>query len=345
MKNNIMSSLWIRVVVAVFFILLLAILLMGTVGYFLFVIGVFDVYHTRPSVPIMILLTLSLIVGTSLSIFFWYRILKPISELCNASKKIAKGDFSIRLKENSPIRDIHLMAENFNHMISDLSGMETLRKDFIANISHEFKTPLTAIEGYATLLQNPNLLEEEKSNYTQIIIESSRQLSTLTGNILKLTKIENQEIITDQVKFRLDEQIRKSILLLESEWSKKNITFNLELAKVTYFANRENMQQVWINLIGNSIKYSNKDQEVTVSLEKKENQIVVTISDCGIGMNETVVQHMFEKFYQGDTSRKAEGNGLGLALVKRIIDLCGGGISVESEQNKRTKIIVYLPLQ
>lgn len=202
--------------------------------------------------------------------------------------------------------------------------METLRNDFIVNVSHEFKTPIAAIEGYATLMQDQELSPEERADYSRLIIESTRQLSSLSSNILKLSKLENQEIVGGKKEFALDEQLRQALLLLEAQWNDKGINLELTLEPVVYYGNEELLMQVWLNLLSNAIKFTDNGGEVAVSLLSAEDAVTVRIADSGTGMTEEVMKRIFEKFYQGDKSRSAEGNGLGLPLVRRIVELSGG---------------------
>lgn len=228
-------------------------------------------------------------------------------------------------------------------MTYDLSHIETLRSDFVANVSHEFKTPIASIEGYATLLQNPELSREKHDRYVEKILENSRRLSGLSSNILALSKLENQETVMDKREFRLDEQIRKTILLLEGKWAEKGIEFDMDLPRVMVYGSEPLLARVWANLLDNAIKYSPENGVVRVSLQRDGQKIHTAIADQGPGMTEEVCRHIFEKFYQGDPSRRAEGNGLGLALAKRIVELCQGRITVESAPGKGAVFVVELP--
>ncbi len=273
------------------------------------------------------------------------KILRPIRELNKATKKVSQGDFSIELPIVGNKEDeFNILIDSFNKMTKELANMSMLHKDFISNVSHEFKTPISSIQGFATVLLNSELTEEQKE-YAQIITDEATRLSKLTTNILKLTKLENQIIITDKQYFYLDEQIRYVILLLQNEWSKKSISFNIELSKINYFGNQELLQQVWLNLIGNAIKFSNINGEITIKCYIDNKNIIVIILDNGIGMNEQTINHIFDKFYQGDKSHSSEGNGLGLPLAKRIIELCDGNIKVNSTIEKGSKFIIKLPLE
>jgi signal transduction histidine kinase len=228
-------------------------------------------------------------------------------------------------------------------MANDLSSIELMRNDFIVNISHEFKTPIAAIEGYAVLLQEKNLPDEERLLYTQMILDSARQFSILSSNILKLSKLENQDKITQFTNYRLDEQIRNALLYLEKAWTDKDISLELELPKTMLYANEDLMMQVWLNLLSNSIKFTPTNGLIRINIVNKENFIQLHISDTGIGMSSETQKHIFEKFYQGDKSRSIEGNGLGLALVYKILMLHNGKIEVKSELNNGSEFIVTIP--
>lgn len=272
-------------------------------------------------------------------------LLSPLAKISGAFSEVAKGNFSVRLDETSRIDEIYTTSHNFNVMVQELGTIETLRSDFIANVSHEFKTPLTAIEGYATLLQEPDITEDNRREYTERIIYNTSRLTTLTGNILLLSKIENQNIPTSVQEYSLDEQLRQTLLLLEKKWNDKNIELDIELDEVNIVSCESLLLHVWLNLFSNAIKYSPQNGSVSVTLTKDDKTAKVTVKDEGPGMDAATIAHIFEKFYQGDNSHRAEGNGLGLALVQRILDLCRGKISVVSEQGKGSEFIVSLPLK
>jgi len=282
------------------------------------------------------------IIGTAISFFVAGKILKPVTRFSEAANKVAKGDFSIRVKNSGSIQEIKDFEHNFNLMIQELGSIETLRNDFVSNISHEFKTPIAAIEGYTTLLQDDTLSDRERDEYTRMVIESARQLSTLSGNILSLSKLENQEVLLETNQFRLDEQIREAILLLENEWMNQNLELQLDLAKVTFVGDENLLIHVWKNLIDNAIKFSPPVGKIAIELYSAGDDIVAKFIDNGCGMPIDVQNHVFDKFYQGDTARKASGNGLGLPLAKRIIELHKGTIQLESKENKGTVFIVKL---
>lgn len=268
--------------------------------------------------------------------------MRPIIQLHNATQEVAKGNFDVEVFNDSQ-DEIGQLTESFNKMTKELQSIEYLRKDFISNVSHEFKTPITSILGFAKLLENESLSEEERKEYLKIIVEESERLSNLSFNILRLSKLESQEMVFSKSLYALDEQLRRSVLLLEPDWSEKKIDFNMSLEEVSLFADEELMQQVWINILSNAIAYSDKNSRVYVKMYSNDNIVSVEIEDEGQGMDERTKERIFEKFYKGDTSHSKEGSGLGLSLVKRIIDLHQGNIEVESTLGKGTKVKIDIP--
>ncbi len=256
----------------------------------------------------------------------------PIKKLREAMQKAADGDFSVRLNTKIASHEIQEVNAGFNLLMEELSATEILQVDFVSNVSHEFKTPINAIEGYTTLLQGCENLSAEQQEYVEKIIFNTERLSTLVGNILLLSKIENQSIQTNQTRFRLDEQIRQSIVALEGAWEKKDIEFDAELESVSYTGSESLLHHVWDNVIGNAIKFSPVGSEIKIRLSKAQGIITVTVEDRGPGLSEKTQKHIFDKFYQGDPSHKAEGNGLGLALVMRILTICHGEIKAENRE-------------
>lgn len=270
--------------------------------------------------------------------------MKPIVQLNNATQEVAKGNFDIFVVNDSQ-DEIGQLTESFNKMAKELKSIEYLRKDFVSNVSHEFKTPISSILGFAKLLENRNLTEEEKKEYLEIIVEESERLSNLSTNILKLSKLESQDIVFNKAEYSLDEQIRRVILLLEPKWCEKNIDFDIDMENISFLADEDLMQQVWINLLNNAIVYSYQNGVIHIKMykQKEEEKAVIIIKDEGIGMDKHTKDRMFEKFFKGDTSHSKEGAGLGLALVKRIIDLHQGVIEVESEPGNGTAIKLTFP--
>ncbi|MGN0622437.1 MAG: ATP-binding protein, partial [Oscillospiraceae bacterium] len=299
-------------------------------------------YYWAVYFVVIVAFIVCIILGTILTAFMSRVMLQPLWELNKATAEVAKGNFSVRVKVPKD-EEYGMLARNFNKMAEELSGIETLRGDFISNVSHEFKTPLASIQGFAKLLQDESLSKEDRHEYTQIIIDETSRLSKLASNILKLSKLENQTTIGKKTRFSLDEQIRKIILMLEPEWSKKNINLDIALDDIYYYGNEELMGQIWQNIINNAIKFTPQDGEIKVQLYQTESNITARISDNGIGISHEAKEKIFEKFYQGDHSRKTEGNGLGLALVKRIVDLCEGKIYVENLYEGGVCFVVELP--
>jgi len=284
----------------------------------------------------------SIIIGTIISLITSRRVLKPLNELINATKEIAKGNFSVQVVNNHNCGELGDLISSFNDMVRQLNGVEMLHRDFINNFSHEFKTPIISIRGFATQLKNSTLTNEEREEYADIIIRESERLTNMSTNILILDKLENQVIVSNKTKFSLDEQLRNCILLLEKQWESKNLDLQIDLSEVTIFNNEEMLEQVWLNLIGNAIKYSPENSKLTIECYKNGSEIKIKIIDSGIGMTDEVMAHIFDKFYQGDLAHKSEGNGLGLSIAKRILDLCDGKISVKSKLNKGSTFTVWL---
>ena len=296
------------------------------------------------SLFLLFLLTLifCLIIGAVVTIFFSKWFFDPIKKLRNAMGKVADGDFSVRLKTKSSSKEIQEVYSGFNLMAHELTSTEILQSDFVSNVSHEFKTPINAIEGYTTLLQGCENLDEEHQEYIEKILFNTKRLSRLVGNILLLSKIENQEIQTHQTAFRLDEQIRQSIVALESAWTTKDLELDVDLEDITYTGNESLMHHVWDNLIGNAIKFNPQFGLLKITLKRDTNHVIFTVTDSGPGLSEEAIKHLFDKFYQADTTRKEEGNGLGLALVKRILTIVGGDISAENLEGGGCTFVVKL---
>ena len=276
----------------------------------------------------------SVILGVAVAIFVSKILLSPIKKLATAMKKVALRDFTVRLETRSSITEVRELYDNFNLMTSELGATEILQTDFVSNVSHEFKTPLASIQGFAKLLQSDDITEQEREEYTQIIIDETSRLSKLSSNILRLTKLENQKTVGKKTRFSLDEQIRKILLVLEPEWSKKKIDLDIDLEDIMYVGSEELMAQIWQNIINNAIKFTPEGGKISVKLFRNEKNISAEIWDNGPSIAPDVKAKIFDKFYQGDRSRATEGNGLGLALVKRIIELSEGSIEVENDMKK-----------
>lgn len=294
------------------------------------------------SLVTLFIAVLCIIFGYAISYLLMNTVFTPLEELNEAAKKVVAGEYDVKLHYNGVIEEIQTTIDNFNFMTQELNSVEIMRNDFIASVSHEFKTPLSSINGYVTLLQNPELSEMERKEYMERIFFNIEKVNDLSSNILQLSKLENQTTFPAPVTYRLDEQIREAIVLLFSKWNEKNIELDIDMEEVIYTGQQSLLLHVWTNLIGNAIKFSDENSQISIQLKKNGSQIEVIVEDQGIGMDENTRRHIFEKFYQGDSSRKAQGNGLGLPLCKEIMKKCGGKIQVESELGVGTRFIVTL---
>lgn len=271
---------------------------------------------------------------------------RTAQQIAAAAKRIVSGDFSARVpKPNTFTNDEHFaeIVDCFNQMAQELSGVETLRTDFISNVSHEMKTPLAAMHNYGTLLQTPNLSEEKRIEYARNVTGSSRRLADMMTNILKLNKLENQQIYPNAERYNLGEQLCEALLQFETVWEEENIEIETDIAEeISVYADRELLSLVWNNLLSNAFKFTPPGGTVTLTLTATEKHAIVKVQDTGCGMSPETGKHIFEKFYQGDTSHATRGNGLGLALVKRVVDIVQGEISVESAIGEGSTFIVKI---
>ncbi len=290
-----------------------------------------------------IALFFSAILGTLFTLVFSRVWLKTAKDLSRAADEVSRGNFNVHVDEKRHRGEFREMIRSFNHMTEELSHTEIFRNDFINYFSHEFKTPIVSVRGFARQLQDPNLTDEQRNEYIQIIIDECDRLTGLASNILLLSQFENQQIVTSPTTFSVDEQIRHCLVLLEKEWSEKDIELDLEMDEIHLTTNEEMLSLVWTNLLSNAIKYSNPGGKIQITCDDDGEYLHIVISDEGIGMSSETQAHIFEKFYQGDASRKTKGNGLGLALVKRIVDLCHGTIRVSSREGEGSSFTVSLP--
>ena len=271
---------------------------------------------------------------------------RPVKRITEATSKMIEGDFSVRIEPISKFgtdESFNEIIDCINKMSEELSGVETLRTDFIANVSHEMKTPLAVIQNYGTLLESPDLPEEKRIEYAQAIKDASRRLSDMMTNILKLNRLENQQIYPNPKTFNLGEQLCECLLQYEGVWEKRNIEIETDIEDdVQVCADDELLSLVWNNLLSNAFKFTDDGGKISISLTADEEHATVKISDTGCGMSAEIGAHIFEKFYQGDTSRATQGNGLGLALVKRVVDITHGEIGVESTVGVGTTFTVKI---
>ena len=297
------------------------------------------------AVPIFLwAILLSVLIGGVITNYITRTFIDPITKLGQAMKAVAGGDFQVNAVCSSKLKDVRDIYDSFNRMVKELGTTETLQTDFISSVSHEFKTPINAIEGYASLLQDHQQTQEEQEAYIEKILFNTRRLSTLTGNILLLSKINNQSIKPQSTVFRLDEQVRQAILALEQKWEEKEIQFDVDLDKVTYSGYEKLLIHIWTNLIDNAIKFDPQGGLIKLRLQHQADGILFTIEDNGPGIPPEEQERVFHKFYQSDNSRKMDGNGLGLSLAKQIIALSDGTIRVDNLQKGGCRFTVWLPV-
>ena len=341
------TSLTIVLAIFVFVILLSAIGLATLTLVILETAGVLaDAYgQLNLGTVILVMTVVSLVLGGVIAFFSSRLPLKPINNLINKINRLAAGDFKARL-EFGPMLASHPVfkeiSSSFNKMAEELDNTELLRNDFINYFSHEFKTPIVSIMGFAKLLSKGNLTEEQKAFYLKSIEEESMRLSTMANNVLELSKVENQTILTDVTPFNVSEQIRWVVLLLEMKWVEKNIELQIDLDEVSIEANEELLKQVWINLVDNAVKFTPRCGTVSFEIVDEGEKVCVKISNTGIEIPSEVMDKIFHKFYQADESHATQGNGVGLAIVKKVVTLHGGEVTVSS-QGGVTTFAVTLP--
>ncbi|WP_455542580.1 HAMP domain-containing sensor histidine kinase [Intestinibacter sp.] len=281
----------------------------------------------------------------------YYRFIveKPVRQILDATHRITNGDFKVRIEPIHVLgkrNELDIIIDNFNKMAEELSSIETLRTDFISNVSHELKTPLSIIQNYAALMQDENTTDLERKEYSKSIYETSQNISKLVTNILKLNRLENQKIFLETKSYNLSNQLAECLLSFEHIWENKNIDIKVDIDEnIMLNADEELTSIIWNNLYSNAFKFTEANGTVSVQAKSNKNSIIVSVSDTGCGMNKETGKHIFEKFYQGDTSHATKGNGLGLALVKRIIDIMNADIYIESSLGKGTTFTVKLDTQ
>ena len=309
-----------------------------------------DVSNEIMIIVSIIAIILSLIIsGISLWIGAGH-LTKPLVELSDAVKQVAEGNFKVNIKRRNTenckyeyITEVDELARNVNKMVKELDSMDYMRKDFMSNVSHEIKTPISVITGFTEILIDGNLSDDERHEYLEVINEESIRISKLCENMLKMSRLDSQVIVSNMSRIRVDEQIRKSIILLTEKWSNYNIDFSIYLDEVYITSHYDMLWQVWINLIDNAIKYSGDNSKIDISVKKSSNEVIkVIIKDNGIGIEEDKIHKVFDKFYQCEESHKKSGNGLGLSITKRIIELLNGTIECESKKGIGTTMVVTL---
>lgn len=339
------------VTVGAFFVLVVTMLFVMSVTWLLVKTGLFHFSHSAHSGLLFILLEVamaSIFVGTLVSFGVGRVSLRPLSKLIEAMNRLAEGDYSVRLYFGERKR-AKMLADSFNKMAEELDNTELLRSDFVNNFSHEFKTPIVSIYGFAKLLQRGHLEEEQTREYLSIIEQESGRLADMATNVLNMTKVENQNILTDVTEYNLSEQLRRSVLLLEKKWSKKELEIACDFNEHIIDANEEMMKQVWVNLLDNAIKFAPEKGKITILIreyqreeERPQGSVAVAIKNNGPAIKEEDRERIFNKFYQSDTSHASAGTGIGLAIVKKIVELHEGEIRVESS-DRETAFWVIIP--
>ena len=310
-------------------------------------LGVIEMIGSQVGLPELLrfLICVSLIMGVLLA-FLTVRItLTPLRRIIEKLDRLANGDFNTRLHFGKPIGEhpaFRQLEQSFNQAAEELEHMEILRNDFINNFSHEFKTPIVSIAGFAKLLRRGNLTDEQKEEYLEVIEEESLRLSAMATNVLNLTRVENRTILTEVTRFNLSEQIRGAVLLLAEKWTPKNLYMDMRFGEHMICANEELLKKVWINLLDNAIKFSEADGTVSVDISDGGECLLISVSNRGKDIPQDRIAYIFNKFYQADESHSSEGNGVGLAVVKKVCELHGGAVSAKSE-NGTTTFTVVLP--
>lgn len=344
-RKKVFLPLIILVTVIAFFVLVVTMLFVVTVTCLFMKTGLFHFSHTGHSGLIFILLEFalaSIFVGTLVSFVVGRISLRPLGRLISGMNRLAGGDYSVRLYFGE--RKIgKMLADSFNKMAEELDNTELLRSDFVNNFSHEFKTPIVSIYGFAKMLRRGHPDEEQTREYLTIIEQESGRLAEMATNVLNMTKVENQNILTNVTEYNLSEQIRRSVLLLEKKWSRKELEIACDFNEHQIFANEEMMKQVWLNLLDNAIKFTPEKGKITILIREyqKENDrpqgsVLVAIKNNGPAIKEEDRERIFNKFYQSDTSHASAGTGIGLAVVKKIVELHEGRVWVESDDRETT---------
>lgn len=339
-------TLTIMISALIFLIQCITIILVTTTIYILVRTGVISPMQQGLSgmrYMVLLMAIVSLLIGFLVSVLVSRWPVKPVNRVITQMNRLASGDFKARLHFGKPLRNHGAfvnLSESFNKMAEDLEHTEMLRSDFINNFSHEFKTPIVSIAGFAKLLKRGNLTEEERAEYLNIIEEESLRLAAMATNVLNLTKVENQTILTDVSTFNLSEQIRGCVLLLENKWAAKQLDLWLEFPEYDITANEEMLKQVWINLLDNAIKFSPVGGQITVAMEADDAKIQVSVTNTGNTIPKEKQEKIFYKFYQTDESHATEGNGIGLPIVKKVVSLHNGTVSVQSEEGVTTFTVI-----
>lgn len=334
-----------RILSYVFILLILTMTIALGLMAMLYYGGLFPSEGKPPVSPVLLIVLLVLVsslIGCVLSVALYSLSFKEFNQFRAAMNNVAKGDFTVTLPDSEESY-MHELNTSFNSMVRSLKSIETLKTDFISDFSHEFKTPISSICGFAKLLKNPNISEEEKQEYIDIIITESNRLTQLSKNTLSMSKLDNHEAVYEKSVYRLDEQLRKCALMFQTEMDRKKIDFSLTGEDVTYYGSQDLTQQMWINLISNAVKFTPAGGSIEIAVAGRDGTVTVSVRDTGCGMDEETKKRIFDKFYQGDTSHSVAGNGLGLAIVQKIVQLTGGSIAVDSAPDRGTTFTVEMP--
>ena len=330
--------------VSIFSIIVISLALVAGIVLLLLNLGLITTY-VSPGMVVVFVFFLSLIIAGIVIAIGSRMSLKPVRVLMDAMKELANGNLQVRIDMTDPMypREFTDFADRFNETARELAGIEMLRSDFVNNFSHEFKTPIASLRGFARLLRAGNLSREEQEEYLDIIIAESGRLSELATNVLNLSKIENQALVTDKSAFNLSEQIRRVILMMESKWAGKNLDLEINIEEIDYTGSPDLLSQVWVNILDNAVKFSPAGGKLRIKLFKKDRTVVFKVRDFGCGMDEETKSRMFDKFFQGDPSRATLGNGLGMTIAGKIVSLHQGEIVVDSKPGQGTSVGVILP--
>ena len=347
--QKLIESLLFRISFFMIFALTVSNVLAGGIMMILYMTSLRDKLGITPLKLTIIVLVFSYLSSAVLSVVINRNVFIPLRKLTKLTEQVAEGNYDVNVEGITNFftekSDLGNLVNAFDDMTHELSSTEIFRNDFIHNFSHEFKTPIISIRGFARQLYKGNLTPEQQTEFAKIIMDESEHLANMSSNVLLLSKLESQEIVSDKETFSLDEQLRTCMLLMEEQWSEKNLTIDMDLDEIDYFQNKDLLYHVWMNLFSNAVKFTKENGTVSVKCHTANDAIFVAVSDNGAGMDEETVKHIFEKFYQGDTSHATSGNGLGLSLVKRIVEMMDGRISVESTLGKGSTFTVSLPLQ
>lgn len=307
----------------------------------------FDQIPTLIGVLAYYLVCTCILLAVLFGLFWRYVIGKPLRQIAGAARKVAEGDFSVQIESNRKDgrkNEIDVLIEDFNKMTRELASNEMLKSDFIANVSHEIKAPLSVIQSYTKALQDGHATPEQQEQYMDTIITASKNLNSMITNILKLNKLENQQIFSSPETYQLGEQLRRCALSYMEQWQDKGIEFEIDVEDVAICYDASLLELVWNNLLSNAIKFTETGGRISLTSQTRDSAVYVTIQDTGCGIDKEAQARIFEKFYQGDPSHASEGNGLGLALVKKVIEIIGGEITVESAPGKGSTFTVKIHL-